>query len=177
MCRHSNADRPHRADPGWVTLGAMDNLTSPLLTRIDHVGIAVRDLDQAIARYREVFGLRLAHEEINEEQGVREAMLAVGDSATYVQLLAPLSDDSPIASFLDKRGEGLQQVAYAVDDIEAASAVLRERGVRLLYDAPRRGTAGSRINFVHPRDMGGVLVELVEHVGSATTPSAPGGAH
>ena len=151
----------------------MDDVMSPLLTRIDHVGIAVRDLDQAIARYREVFGLRLAHEEINEEQGVREAMLAIGDSNTYVQLLAPLSDDSPITSFLEKRGEGLQQVAYAVDDIEAVSAALRERGVRLLYDAPRRGTAGSRINFVHPRDMGGVLVELVEHADSVASPPAP----
>ncbi len=151
----------------------MDDVMSPLLTRIDHVGIAVRDLDQAIARYREVFGLRLAHEEINEEQGVREAMLAIGDSDTYVQLLAPLSDDSPITSFLEKRGEGLQQVAYAVDDIEAVSAALRERGVRLLYDAPRRGTAGSRINFVHPRDMGGVLVELVEHADSVASPPAP----
>ncbi len=156
----------------------MDN--PPLLTRIDHVGIAVRDLDQAIARYREVFGLRVTHEEVNEEQGVREAMLAVGDSATFVQLLAPLSDDSPIAGFLDKRGEGVQQVAYAVDDIDAVSIALRERGVRLLYDSPRRGTAGSRINFVHPRDMGGVLVELVEHAAeseAATPPPAPGAAH
>jgi methylmalonyl-CoA/ethylmalonyl-CoA epimerase len=157
----------------------MADLPAALLTRIDHVGIAVRDLDKAIARYREVFGLQVAHQEVNEEQGVREAMLAVGDSDTYVQLLAPLSDDSPIASYLDKRGEGIQQIAYAVDDIEAVDAALRERGVRLLYDAPRGGTAGSRINFVHPRDMGGVLIELVEHAhpDDSASPPAPAASH
>jgi len=133
-----------------------------MLTRIDHVGIAVRDLDQAIAFYERTFGLRLVHEEVNEEQGVREAMLAVGDSGSCVQLLAPLRADSPIGRFLDRAGEGIQQVAYGVDDIDAASAELRGRGVRLLYDQPRRGTAGSRINFVHPKDAGGVLLELVE---------------
>ena len=89
-------------------------------------------------------------------------MLAVGDGATRLQLLAPLSPTSPIAAFLDRKGPGIQQIAYTVDDIEAASATLRERGLRLLYDEPRRGTAGSRINFVHPKDAGGVLVELVE---------------
>jgi methylmalonyl-CoA/ethylmalonyl-CoA epimerase len=89
-------------------------------------------------------------------------MLAVGDGDTRLQLLAPLSPTSPIAAFLDRKGPGIQQVAYTVDDIEAASASLRERGLRLLYDQPRRGTAGSRINFVHPKDAGGVLVELVE---------------
>jgi methylmalonyl-CoA/ethylmalonyl-CoA epimerase len=126
------------------------------------VGIAVRDLDDAIAFYDRVFGMRVVHQEVNEEQGVREAMLAVGDSGSCVQLLAPLRDDSPIAKFLARSGEGIQQVAYTVDDVDAASATLRERGVRLLYDQPKRGTAGSRINFVHPKDAGGVLVELVE---------------
>jgi methylmalonyl-CoA/ethylmalonyl-CoA epimerase len=109
-----------------------------------------------------VFGMRLVHEEVNEEQGVREAMLAVGDSGSYVQVLAPLSPASTIAKFLDRNGPGLQQVAYRVDDVDSVSAILRERGVRLLYDAPRPGTAGSRINFVHPKDARGVLVELVE---------------
>jgi methylmalonyl-CoA/ethylmalonyl-CoA epimerase len=133
-----------------------------VLTRIDHVGIAVRDLDRAIDFYDRTFGTRLVHEEVNEEQGVREAMLAVGDSGSCIQLLAPLRADSPIGRFLERSGEGIQQVAYGVEDLDAACAQLRERGVRLLYDEPRRGTAGSRINFVHPKDAGGVLMELVE---------------
>jgi methylmalonyl-CoA/ethylmalonyl-CoA epimerase len=133
-----------------------------MLTRIDHVGLAVHDLDAAIAFYENTFGMRMVHQEVNEEQGVREAMLAVGDSGSCIQLLAPLTPDSTIAKFLDRNGEGIQQVAYGVDDVDAASAELRARGVRLLYDAPKRGTAGSRVNFVHPKDAGGVLVELVE---------------
>jgi methylmalonyl-CoA/ethylmalonyl-CoA epimerase len=134
------------------------------LRRIDHVGIAVADLDEAIAFYERVFGMRPVHVETNEEQGVREAMLAVGPTTDggCVQLLAPLSPESPIARFLDRSGPGIQQVAYTVDDLDATCAALRERGVRVLYDAPRRGTAGSRINFIHPKDAGGVLVELVE---------------
>jgi len=104
------------------------------------------------------------HVETNEEQGVREAMLAVGPTTEggCVQLLAPLTPESPIARFLERSGPGVQQVAYTVDDIDAACAALRARGVRVLYETPRRGTAGSRINFVHPKDAGGVLVELVE---------------
>jgi methylmalonyl-CoA/ethylmalonyl-CoA epimerase len=133
-----------------------------LFSKIDHVGIAVADLDEAIAFYRENFGVLSVHEETNEEQGVREAMLAVGDGATRIQLLAPLNADSTIAKFLDRNGPGVQQVAYTVSDIEAVSATLRERGLRLLYDQPRRGTSDSRVNFIHPKDAGGVLVELVE---------------
>ena len=133
-----------------------------LFVCIDHVGIAVPDLDEAIAFYRDAFGMQVQHEETNEEQGVREAMVAVGDSGSCIQLLAPLNADSTIAKFLDRSGPGLQQLAYRVTDVEQVSAILRERGLRLLYDAPRRGTAGSRINFVHPKDAGGVLVELVE---------------
>ncbi|MGZ4498135.1 MAG: methylmalonyl-CoA epimerase [Nocardioides sp.] len=133
-----------------------------MLTRIDHVGLAVHDLDAAIAFYETTFGLHVVHQEVNEEQGVREAMLAVGDSGSCIQLLAPLTPESTIAKFLDRSGEGIQQVAYGVDDIDATCVELRSRGVRLLYDQPRRGTAGSRINFVHPKDAGGVLVELVE---------------
>ena len=133
-----------------------------MINRIDHVGIAVRDLDAAIAFYERTFGMTLVHEEVNEEQGVREAMLAVGDSGSCVQLLAPLREDSPIGKFLARNGEGIQQVAYGVDDIDAISAHLRDAGVRLLYDTPKRGTAESRINFVHPKDAGVVLIELVE---------------
>jgi methylmalonyl-CoA/ethylmalonyl-CoA epimerase len=133
-----------------------------VLTRIDHVGLAVHDLDASIAFYERTFGVRLVHEEVNEEQGVREAMLAIGDSGSYIQLLAPLSGDSPIGRFLSRNGEGIQQIAYGVEDIDAASASLRAAGVRLLYEEAKSGTAGSRVNFVHPKDAGGVLIELVE---------------
>jgi methylmalonyl-CoA/ethylmalonyl-CoA epimerase len=138
-----------------------------LFTKIDHVGIAVPDLDAAIAFYQDTFGIVSVHEETNEEQGVREAMLAVGDGNTRIQLLAPLNEQSTIAKFIDRSGPGVQQVAYTVDDIEAVSATLRERGLRLLYEAPRRGTSNSRVNFIHPKDAGGVLVELVEPAASA----------
>jgi methylmalonyl-CoA/ethylmalonyl-CoA epimerase len=131
------------------------------LLRIDHVGVAVPDLDEAVAFYTETFGLRLMHQETNEEQGVREAMLAVGDGP-FLQLLAPAHPDSAIAKFLDRSGPGLQQLAYTVRDVRASSDALRARGLRLLYDNPRRGTGGSLINFVHPKDAGGVLVELVQ---------------
>ena len=133
-----------------------------MFTRIDHVGIAVADLDAAIELYQRAFGMTCVHVETNEEQGVREAMMAVGDSTSCVQLLAPLSPDSTIGKFLARSGPGLQQVAYRVADVEAVAATLRERGMRLLYETPKRGTAGSRVNFVHPKDAGGVLVELVE---------------
>ncbi|HEY5185233.1 MAG TPA: methylmalonyl-CoA epimerase [Actinomycetes bacterium] len=137
-------------------------MTEQLFTRIDHVGVAVADLDEAIAFYERVYGMRCTHVETNEEQGVREAMMAVGDSGSSIQLLAPLSPDSTIGKFLDRSGPGIQQMAYTVEDIAAVSAHLRAEGLRLLYDQPRRGTAGSKVNFIHPRDAGGVLVELVE---------------
>ena len=139
----------------------------PLLLAIDHVGIAVPDLDEALDFYRATFGMELLHEETNEEQGVREAMLGTGtgtgtEDGARLQLLAPLHDSSAIARFLERSGPGLQQLAYRVADVEEAARVFRSRGVRVLYDEPRRGTAGSRINFLHPKDCGGVLVELVE---------------
>jgi methylmalonyl-CoA/ethylmalonyl-CoA epimerase len=135
----------------------------PLVLAVDHVGIAVPDLDEALAWYRTTLGLEAVHEETNAEQGVREAMVAVGPGGgTLLQLLAPLDATSPIARFLDRSGPGLQQLAYRVADVEQAAAAMRARGVRVLYDEPRRGTAGSRINFLHPKDCGGVLVELVE---------------
>lgn len=105
------------------------------------------------------------HEEINEEQGVREAMLSVRGApkgSAQIQLLAPIDEKSTIAKFIDTRGPGLQQLAYRTSDIDALSDRLRADGVRLLYDAPKRGTANSRINFIHPKDAGGVLIELVE---------------
>ncbi|HEX4471630.1 MAG TPA: methylmalonyl-CoA epimerase [Nocardioides sp.] len=144
------------------------DLPEHLFVAIDHVGIAVPDLDAALAFYRDTFGMVAVHEETNEEQGVREAMVRVGGEdtgagpAVMLQLLAPIDETSTIAKFLDRRGPGLQQLAYRVTDLEAVSAVLRDRGLRLLYDAPRRGTAASLVNFVHPQDAGGVLVELVE---------------
>jgi methylmalonyl-CoA/ethylmalonyl-CoA epimerase len=140
-------------------------LASAGVLAVDHVGIAVADLDAAIAWYADTFGLVATHEEVNEEQGVREAMLsAPGDApgGAAIQLLAPLRPDSAIGKFLDRNGPGIQQMAYRVADIDASCAALRSKGVRLLYDEPRRGTAGSRINFVHPKDAGGVLVELVQ---------------
>ncbi|MEZ0052543.1 methylmalonyl-CoA/ethylmalonyl-CoA epimerase [Mycobacterium sp. MAA66] len=140
-------------------------LASALVTAIDHVGIAVPDLDVAIRWYHDHLGMIVLHEEINEEQGVREAMLSVRGAAkgsAQIQLMSPLDETSTIAKFIDKRGPGLQQLAYRTSDIDTLSERLRAEGVRLLYDAPRRGTANSRINFIHPKDAGGVLVELVE---------------
>jgi methylmalonyl-CoA/ethylmalonyl-CoA epimerase len=134
----------------------------PLFVCIDHVGVAVPDLDEAIAFYADAFGMQVRHQETNEEQGVREAMVAVAGTEQCIQLLAPLDETSTIAKFLDRNGPGLQQLAYRVTDVEKVADVLRGRGLRLLYDEPRRGTAGSRVNFVHPKDAGGVLVELVE---------------
>jgi methylmalonyl-CoA/ethylmalonyl-CoA epimerase len=146
------------------TQPAAASVTGIGLLRIDHVGIAVADLAEAIEFYQTTFDMRCVHQEVNEEQGVREAMLQVGADASggYLQLLAPLSPSSAIAKFLDQRGPGIQQLAYTVADIDTACAVLHERGARLLYERPRTGTAGSRVNFVHPRSAGGVLVELVE---------------
>jgi methylmalonyl-CoA/ethylmalonyl-CoA epimerase len=154
-------------------MSVMTNSSAPLdlpehlFICIDHVGVAVPDLDAAIALYRDAFGMEVTHEETNEEQGVREAMVAVGDSGSCIQLLAPLNESSTIAKFLDRSGPGLQQLAYRVTDVEKVSQVLRDRGLRLLYDEPRRGTSDSRINFIHPKDAGGVLVELVEPASDA----------
>ena len=140
---------------------------------VDHVGIAVPDLDAAKAFYERAFGMTVLHEEVNEEQGVREAMLGVGPAhdvgQTQIQLLAPLSPQSTIAKFIDRSGPGIQQLAYRVEDVAVAADALREAGVRMLYDAPKVGTGGSLVNFAHPKDCGGVLVELVQ--------PAPGTSH
>ena len=140
-------------------------LATGLVTAIDHVGIAVADLDAAIAWYHDHLGMILVHEEVNDDQGIREAMLAVRGApagSAQIQLMAPIDDSSTIAKFLDKRGPGIQQMAVRVSDLDGLCERLQSQGVRLAYEAPRRGTANSRINFIHPKDAGGVLIELVE---------------
>jgi len=144
----------------------MVNLSAALgetLLGIDHVGLAVRDLDEAIERWSRTFGLEISHREINESQGIEEAMLDLADG-TRLQLLAALNSESTIAKFLERSGEGMQQLAFRVTDIEAAMANVLKAGMRLIYPEFRIGTAGSLINFVHPKDVGGVLVELVQPV-------------
>jgi len=142
----------------------------PLLTRIDHVGIACRDLDRAVALYQATFGLEVASLEVNEEQGVREAMLRVVGPAVsvagvrpgYVQLLEPLAADTPVGKFLARRGEGLHHVGYGVADVREALATVAGTGVRLVDERPRHGSMGASIAFLHPADLGGVLTELVQ---------------
>jgi methylmalonyl-CoA/ethylmalonyl-CoA epimerase len=146
-------------------IGARPALASALVTAIDHVGIAVPDLDVAITWYHDHLGMIVLHEEVNDDQGIREAMLAVRGApkgSAQIQLMSPLDENSPIAKFIDRRGPGLQQLAYRTRDLDALSDRLRAEGMRLVYEAPRRGTANSRINFIHPKDTGGVLIELVE---------------
>ncbi|GAA1103407.1 methylmalonyl-CoA epimerase [Nocardiopsis composta] len=137
-----------------------------MFTRIDHIGIACRDLDAAVEFYRRTYGFEVAHEEVNEEQGVREAMLRVSGTddggASYLQLLEPVRDDSPVAKFLERNGEGVHHVAFGTDDVRAASESVAGRGVRVLDAEPRPGSMGSRIAFLHPKDCGGVLTELVQ---------------
>ena len=156
-------DRPAAADPPGLS-------DVPGVLGIDHVGIAVPDLEAAISFHTDTFGLVLLHREVNPDQGVAEAMLGApgaGPEAAQVQLLAPIEAGSPLHRFLDRSGPGLQQLAYRVADVDAVCAELRRRGLRLLYDSAQTGTRGSRINFLHPRDAGGVLVELVEPAASA----------
>jgi methylmalonyl-CoA/ethylmalonyl-CoA epimerase len=145
----------------------------PLLTRLDHVGIACRDLRRAIDMYRETFGLGVLSLEENEEQGVREAMLAVGPAGFtgagpgslgvgYIQLLEPLSPDTPVGRFIARRGEGIHHVGYGVADIKEALATVAGTGIRLVDERPRHGSMGASIAFLHPGDLGGVLTELVQ---------------
>lgn len=131
------------------------------LLGIDHVGLAVPDLDAAIARWSQTFGLVVSHREINESQRIEEAMLDLADGSR-IQLLAPLDSQSTIAKFLDRNGEGMQQLAFRVSSIDDAMAAVTSAGMRLIYPESKIGTAGSAINFVHPKDTGGVLVELVQ---------------
>jgi methylmalonyl-CoA/ethylmalonyl-CoA epimerase len=131
-----------------------------VLTQIDHVALAVSDLEAAIDHYQRVWGLRLAHREVVADQGVEEAMFLLGD--TYLQLVAPLSPDTPVGRFLARRGEGLHHIAYRVDALEAELDSLRSAGAALVDEHPRRGSRNTRVAFVHPRTNHGVLVELVE---------------
>ncbi|WP_336923310.1 methylmalonyl-CoA epimerase [Aquipuribacter sp. SD81] len=139
----------------------------PGVLGVDHVGVAVADLDEALRWYADVLGLVCTHRERNDEQQVEEAMVAApgAGGGAQVQLLAPTSATSPVARFLDRSGPGLQQLALRVVDVVAAAEHLRSRGVRVLDPQPRRGTAGSLVAFAHPKDCGGVLVELVQPAG------------
>jgi methylmalonyl-CoA/ethylmalonyl-CoA epimerase len=139
----------------------------PLLTRIDHVGIACRDLNKAMELYQATFGLKVVTVETHEAQGVREAMLAVAEGALepgYIQLLEPLGPDTPVGKFLARRGEGVHHIGYGVADIGAALSALGATGVRLIDERPRHGSMGASIAFLHPADLGGVLTELVQSV-------------
>ncbi len=139
-----------------------------MLKRIDHVGIACRDLAAAVAFYESTFGLTVVSTETIEEQGVREAMLVVADAPagmSYVQLLEPLSPETPVGRFIERRGEGIHHVGYGVTDIEASLAAVGASGVRLIDARPRHGSMGASIAFLHPADVGGVLTELVESAG------------
>jgi methylmalonyl-CoA epimerase len=129
-------------------------------TQIDHVGIAVADLEAAVERYRATLGFEPVHRERMEDQGVEEVLFEVGSS--YVQLLGALGPDTPVGRFLDKRGEGVHHVGYRVHNVVEALEQLRAHGIRLIDETPRRGSRGTTIAFVHPKDMGGVLVELVQ---------------
>ncbi len=131
-----------------------------MFARIDHVGVAVEDLEAAIALYQGRFGLALVHREVVEEQGVEAVLLDVGEN--HVELLAPLGPETTVGRFLAKRGPGLHHVAYQVPDAEAALDALRAQGVALLDETPRTGIRGSRVAFVHPRSSGGVLTEIVQ---------------
>ncbi len=165
MADSSDVPAATDASAGGASGAALGLPTVPTVEAVDHVGVAVPDLEAAIAFHVHVLGLELRHRERNEEQRVEEAMLAAPGAApgqTAVQLLAPLGEDSPIAKFLNRAGPGLQQLAYRVSDVEAAAAALRGRGLRVLYETARTGTGGSMVNFVHPADCGGVLVEIVQ---------------
>lgn len=134
-----------------------------MFNRIDHIGVAVDDLDAAINLYENVLGMKLVHRETVTEQGVDAVLLDVGEN--HVELLSPLADDTPVGRFLAKNGPGLHHVAYQVSDIEQALAALAAEGVRLIDETPRIGIRGSRVAFVHPKSSGSVLTEIVEPAG------------
>src|SRR5215218_4543677 len=131
-----------------------------LLTEIDHVAIAVRDIEAAIDYYAKAFGATVEHREVVESDGVEEALLNVAES--YVQLLTPTRDDSPVAKYLEKKGQGMHHIGYRVDDCAAALESLRAQGNRLLDEVPRPGSRGTTVAFVHPKGASGTLIELVQ---------------
>lgn len=150
--------RTLRNQPERALLGAM-------LTRIDHIGIACLDLGETVEFYRATYGFEVSHTEVNEQQGVREAMLKINETddgaASYIQLLQPISEDSPVAKWMAKNGEGVHHIAFGTADVVADSEAIRGKGVRVLYEEPHVGSMDSRITFLHPRDCHGVLTELV----------------
>jgi methylmalonyl-CoA epimerase len=131
-----------------------------MFARVDHIGVAVDDLDAAIALHEEAYGMAVAHREVVEEQGVEAVLLDVGEN--HVELLRPLNGETPVGRFLSKRGPGLHHVAYQVTDVQATLDTLRDRGLRLIDEAPRTGIRGSRVAFLHPDSSGGVLTEIVQ---------------
>jgi methylmalonyl-CoA/ethylmalonyl-CoA epimerase len=131
-----------------------------MFARVDHIGVAVDDLDAAIALHERTYEMALVHREVIEEQGVEAVLLDVGEG--HVELLRPLSDESPVGRFLARRGPGLHHVAYQVQDVQATLTALRERGLRLIDEEPRAGIRGSRVAFLHPSSSGGVLTEIVQ---------------
>jgi methylmalonyl-CoA/ethylmalonyl-CoA epimerase len=131
-----------------------------MFARVDHIGVAVEDLDAAIALHEEAYGMAVAHREVVEEQGVEAVLLDVGEN--HVELLRPLNGETPVGRFLSKRGPGLHHVAYQVTDVQATLDTLRDRGLRLIDQAPRTGIRGSRVAFLHPDSSGGVLTEIVQ---------------
>jgi methylmalonyl-CoA/ethylmalonyl-CoA epimerase len=143
-----------------------------MLTRIDHIGIACSDLDKTVEFYRATYGFEVFHSEINEEQGVREAMLKISETsdggASYLQLLEPIREDSAVGKWMAKNGEGVHHIAFGTADVDTDSEAIRDKGVRVLYEQPRRGSMDSRITFLHPKDCHGVLTELV----TAANPAA-----
>ncbi|WP_059011989.1 methylmalonyl-CoA epimerase [Streptomyces specialis] len=150
-----------------------------MLTRIDHIGIACFDLDATVEFYRATYGFEVFHSEVNEEQGVREAMLRINGTddggASYLQLLEPTREDSAVGKWLAKNGEGVHHIAFGTADVDADADAIRGKGVRVLYDEPRRGSMNSRITFLHPKDCHGVLTELV--TSAAQEPSADPSGH
>ncbi len=133
-----------------------------MLENLYHVAIAVRDLEQVEKIYETALGLKVEHREVVEDQGVRTSMLVPEKGGTAIELLEPIDDNSPISKFLEKRGEGIHHICYLVDDIEAVLSRLKERGVRLIDESPRPGAYNSRVAFIHPKAMNGVLIELAE---------------
>jgi methylmalonyl-CoA/ethylmalonyl-CoA epimerase len=145
-------------------LESLKNVLGDTLIGLDHIGVAVPDITSGIAQWQQL-GLSLSHQERNEEQHVDEAMLSI-PSGVSIQLLAPTDADSTIAKFLERQGPGMQQIAFKVTDIHKAMELLTNAGIRLIYETAKSGTSGSSINFIHPKDMGGVLVELVQYANS-----------
>jgi len=131
-----------------------------MFARIDHIGVAVESIDDALALYEATYGMELVHREVVAEQGVEAVLLDVGEN--HVELLQPLGPETPVGKFLDKRGPGIHHVAYQVPDIEAALAALKAQSVRLIDETPRVGIRGSLVAFVHPKSSGGVLTEIVQ---------------